>query len=308
MLALLNAPAGSLAHRTSSLLSLELPNYVQTPGGRIHHSCVWTVEDVEAAGKEAKDLPLTCDAEKSIMHTQEHSRTAGRGGDEANETHRPIRQRTVSTFERQTYAMDVHAKNASFWTSFTADWTVPKLPSSSAGEQVVYFWPGFKSQEPEMGFPVLQPVMQYGQAGSKKWQLQSWYVHGEANVALTGKAVELSPGDKISSFMSYDGKTKMWTVSGTNLASGESSVMKISRAKLGNYDFEWAMLVCETVKFDNDCPSLPADKDGLMFTGVSLNGIPGANWTTRVGLDDCAEGIRTNNEGKEVALSWEFRR
>ena len=36
------------------------------------------------------------------------------------------------------------------WQAFTADWVVPPLPAFHMG-QVVYFWPGFKSQQPEMG-------------------------------------------------------------------------------------------------------------------------------------------------------------
>lgn len=55
---------------------------------------------------------------------------------------------------------------------------VPELPENAEG-QVDYFWPGFKSGEPEMGLPVLQPVLQYGQHGAA-WELQSWFVHGGA--------------------------------------------------------------------------------------------------------------------------------
>ena len=35
--------------------------------------------------------------------------------------------------------------------------------------------PGFKSEKPEMGYPVIQPVLQYGEHG-REWQLQSWFV------------------------------------------------------------------------------------------------------------------------------------
>ena len=42
------------------------------------------------------------------------------------------------------------------------------------------FRPGFKSEKPEMGYPVIQPVLQYGEHGHE-WQLQSWFV--DANSA-----------------------------------------------------------------------------------------------------------------------------
>ena len=79
-----------------------------------------------------------------------------------------------------------------------ANWVVPKLPDVHR-TQVVYFWPGFKSKQPEMGLPVLQPVLQYGQHGAK-WQLQSWFVHGGA---VTAPAIDVSPGDAITSYMTY---------------------------------------------------------------------------------------------------------
>lgn len=198
--------------------------------------------------------------------------------------------------------MDVHVKNSSAWTEMTTDWVVPELPTS-AGEQVVYFWPGFKATAPEMGYPVLQPVMQYGQDGKHSWQLQSWFVHGDANVAVTGPAVDLSPGDKITSSMKYDASAKTWLVSGTNLRTGKTSDLKISRSRLGGYDFDWAMLVCETVKFDDDCAALPA-QSSLSFTNVTLNGFKSIEWKERVGLKDCDQNIRAGSEN--VSLVWSY--
>lgn len=87
--------------------------------------------------------------------------------------------------------------------------------------------------------------------------MQSWYVH--APTAITAPAIDVSPGDEITSFMSYDSKSETWTVSATNLATGEDSTLTITKQKLGNYDFDWAMLVCETIKKDGECASLPAD-------------------------------------------------
>jgi hypothetical protein len=57
----------------------------------------------------------------------------------------------------QIYAADVHLQSEKPLTSFTADWVVPPLPKKHSG-QVVYFWPGFKSVEPEMGYPVREHI------------------------------------------------------------------------------------------------------------------------------------------------------
>ena len=101
----------------------------------------------------------------------------------------------------QIYAADTHLKSSEALTSFTADWVVPPLPKR-AGGQVVYFWPGFKNSKPEMGYPVLQPVLQYGEHGPG-WQLQSWFVDANDHKypVVTAPAITVEPGHQITSFM-----------------------------------------------------------------------------------------------------------
>ena len=124
--------------------------------------------------------------------------------------------------------------------------------------------------------------------------------------AVTAPAVSLSPGDELTSFMAYDGAAAEWTVSATNLATGEDSTLTLSKQRLGGYDFDWAMLVCETVKRDGQCASLPADDAGLVFTNVTLDGGAGT-WTERANLQDCAEDAKsTDASGNEVRMSWAF--
>jgi len=53
-----------------------------------------------------------------------------------------------------------------------------------------------------MGYPVLQPVLQYGQTGRAMWQLQSWYVWGQGGRAVTGAVVSVNPGDKLTTYVS----------------------------------------------------------------------------------------------------------
>eukprot|EP00937_MAST-01D_sp_MAST-1D-sp2_P002703 g2703.t1 len=245
---------------------------VHTPGGMVHADCVVMYNGTAA------EVPAGCAAGSSLPK-------AGRN--------------------QQIYAMDVHAKSsAGAWTSLNASWTVPKLPTEDNG-QIVYFWPGFKSQQPEMGYPVLQPVMQYGQNSgfkrTKSWQLQSWFVHGGA---VTAPAIDLSPGDRVESFMQYDAKSSEWTISGKNTNTGESTVLTISKEKLGGYDFEWAMLVCETIKQNGQCSSLPADDAGLTFDSVSGDGAA-VTWTERENLSDCAEKAATAG-ADTVKFSWSY--
>merc|ERR1712146_456246 len=127
-------------------------------------------------------------------------------------------------------------------TSFTADWTVPELPASRSG-QTVYFWPGFKAKQPEMGLPVLQPVLQYGEHQSS-WMLQSWFVDGNnpgRYPVVTAPAIPVSPGDTITSYMNRSAD-KLWTVSGTNVRTGKDSTLHVS----------------ENINVDTQCAKMPA--------------------------------------------------
>ena len=259
------------------LAAASAEEFVRTPGGGlIHPSCIHSASNVSSL---------------AALPPCEHSAP------------RPQQARAALGRNHQIYAMDVHAQKKDFWTSFTASWTVPALPKEDHG-QTVYFWPGFKSQQPEMGLPVLQPVMQFGQGFNRKWQLQSWYVH--APQAITAKAIALSPGDVITSYMSYDAGSAEWTVSATNTNTGEDSTLTISKQKLGGYNFDWAMLVCETIKQDGQCASLPADDAGLTFTNVTLDG-GAVDWTEREGLADCAEAVKSvDASGDQVKMTWSY--
>jgi len=224
--------------------------------------------------------------------------------------------------EIQIYAADVHQSVPSGktgWKSFTADWTVPPLPVKDGG-QVVYFWPGFKSQQPEMGYPVLQPVLQYGQdgmghsrqllggGGGGHWQLQSWFVDASQRFkypVVTAPAIKASPGDKITSYMQLDGD--IWTVSGTNTATGENSTLKIAKEHAGDCDYDFAMLVNENIDVNSKCSLMPAATE-IVFTNVKLDGAP-ANWTTRANCNgnpscDCANSAAVASGTGDVTLGW----
>jgi hypothetical protein len=49
---------------------------------------------------------------------------------------------------------------------------------------------------------------------------------------VTAPAIEVSPGDAITSFMAFDEESETWTVSGTNTRTNESSVLTITKVGL----------------------------------------------------------------------------
>jgi len=146
------------------------PNeWVRVPGGSlIHKSCLHSVE----SGAVIDNIPK-CEY---------------------------IAQLTVP--EDQLYNMDVHyTPSSEVMQHMNASFTAPQLPTQDDG-QVVYFWPGFKSDQPTMGLPVLQPVLQYGTdccGGGNYWCVRSWFVYGNQGIAVYSAECPVSPGDKVDS-------------------------------------------------------------------------------------------------------------
>jgi len=269
----------------------ELSEYVNIPGGyKIHPSCINQVPhglllDDSLALPECK-YPL-----KSRVSESPFTEKVGSG--------------------LQIYAADVHQQmsNATVpgFTYFTADFVVPPLPASGAG-QVVYFWPGFKSKKPEMGLPVLQPVLQYGQSGPT-WELQSWFVDASQPQypVATGPAIAVKPGDELTTFMKLDAEKDTWTVFGLDKTSGESSTLTISVKRAGNCNYDWAMLVNENINVDNICKRMPKTSAGMVFSNITVDNAVG--WTTRANCAsdpdcNCGNNATVDAATGDVTLMW----
>merc|ERR1711861_40630 len=100
----------------------------------------------------------------------------------------------------------------------------------------------------------------------------------------------------------------MWTVSGTNKATGEDTTLNIKYTKAGATDYHYAMLVNENVNVNTRCERMPATTDGVTFTNVTVNGKALVGWTTRANCKgnprcDCSNAASVDAEG-DVTLSW----
>merc|ERR1711862_342190 len=117
------------------------------------------------------------------------------------------------------------------------------------------------------GLPVLQPVLQFGQHGTVfgkgQWELQSWFVDGNdpKYPVVTAPAIKVSPGDKLTSYMSQSADGKTWTVAGADLTTGEDSTLHIPYSKAGNTDYDYAMLVNDNINVNSNCQKMPDDSE-----------------------------------------------
>ena len=95
----------------------------------------------------------------------------------------------------------------------------------------------------------------------------------------------------------------VWTVYGENTNTGEQSILTITKKALKcDCDFEWAMLVHETItKKTNYCDTYPAP-DAIAYTKVMGDG-DAFDWVQRVQKNDCNQEISV--DGSDVTFSWD---
>jgi len=203
----------------------------------------------------------------------------------------------------QTYVMDAHLTVAggAQATQMNCSWNVPSLPQRSDG-QTLYYWPGFKSTEPEMMLPVLQPVLQYGQQGAS-WYAQSWFVWGNKGISYTGPAIRVSPGDMIDSYMLYDTNSKNYICYCKDRNNGRESYLAVTDRQYSfSQGFHVAMVVNENIYSQGRCSDYPASGE-ITFSGLKVNNaVP--DWTPRHKLDDCGQKVTVLNNGESVKMEW----
>ena len=173
---------GSLAKVDNAL---SMGDYVITPAGYFHRSCVYEV------GEEATVLEdgrvqvddgriLTIPPCKFPAH-----RTRQAPSDPA----------LTSNPALNGWAVSADWTSTQYITNLSAHFDVPAAPSSVAS-QLIYFFP---SLMPAAQNTIIQPVLQYGTSpigGGQYWALASWYVDGSGN-SLHSKLLNVSTGDTI---------------------------------------------------------------------------------------------------------------
>jgi hypothetical protein len=202
---------------------------------------------------------------------------------------------------QQIYSIDASiVSSTEIYTAMNASFGVPKNPPHNAG-QINYLWPGFKHDQPVMGLPVLQPVLQYGTGDN--WVVASWYVFGNQGEAWESTPVPVTPGDNISSYMQYDDKAQQWTIYAKNLRTTKDTTLLVSRARTRNYDFKCALYVLETIMPSNVCSLLPGAPNSITFTGIKLNGNTKISWKPRTQMQDCKQQCQVAANG-DITMSW----
>lgn len=176
--------------------------FVITPFGYMHPSCVIAVAEDEAAlenGAIERE-----DGRSRQTSTCRYPRFDGSGREIPDDGPPPARQSglapaSVAAFDGWVESANSADNGPLNWIS--ANWTVPPSPTSDVG-QTLYYFPGMQPLE-HLGteYTIMQPVLAYR---SGTWTIESWNccTNGNANV---GPAGIVQPGDTLYGYVQGDG-------------------------------------------------------------------------------------------------------
>jgi hypothetical protein len=303
----------------ASAASLEVPDseFVSTPVGQFHRSCVHTVADgatVEASGRvtlrsgETTQLPACGFQPRDDRRTSLalNQRVASPG-----HAHADAMGPTVNGWaEADVGFAPTNGSGFSWFNELDGTWTVPAAPKQYT-QQTIYLFPSLESSSNE----IIQPVLQYGPSpdgGGQNWAIAVWYVIGSNTVAVS-PLTAVSVGDTIEGFMSAHDCTS------DGVCSWALSVWDGSRGNALNVMpsgvFDYAQKgVLETYGVTN-CNKLPTEGDtGASFTNVHAY-MPGpattnfndattsVSWSGPVWASGCSFGVIDQPFGAD--LFWD---
>jgi len=236
------------------------PNYVRTPFGLMHRSCVYSVEDREQISPDG-------------LSTRAPDGT--------------VRRRTPCRFERRTTSASF-VPQTNGWVDYSTApaaagatqafvrldgaWNVPASPPNSSGNQLLYFFPSFV---PSNNSVIIQPVLQWGvgssSGGGRFWGIASWIVDSAMNASFS-PLVSVNSGDTIVGRMMATSCTTnfgncQWSITASRGA--QSTTLNVS---VTNKVFNTVQRgVLEVYNVDT-CDQYPANVRGVPFINfVNVN-------------------------------------
>lgn len=304
---------------TPSAASIEPPDseFVTTPVGRFHQSCVHKVGDnatVDATGH----VTLASGETMQLAPCRFQPRDDRRGSLAVNQLDASqARARTnVSApiangwTEYDGGFAPTNSSGFSWFNELDATWTVPAAPRQYT-QQTIYLFPSIE----DSSSGIIQPVLQYGPSpagGGQNWAIASWYVTGTNTVAVS-TLLSVNVGDTIEGFISAHDCTSAgvcsWVVSVWDGSRGSA----INAMPGTTFDFAQKG-VLETYGVTN-CNKLPTEGDtGASFTNVHAY-MPGpattdftdvtgsVSWFGSVLTSGCSFGVIDQPNG--VDLFWD---
>jgi hypothetical protein len=281
-------------------------DYVQTPGGSFHRSCVYEVPSGSRLHADGR-----------VLHNGRE--IAKRAACPHKRRSNPSRQLpTVNSWvssSHTTAATNAHGYN---WFNFMAGWFHVPTADPGANGQLLYFFNGLVTPS---STHIIQPVLQWGTSpagGGNKWSIASWYVDNMGN-ATHSSLIDVLPGELLLGGMSGSNCTSvgvcdwwLYIVRHTNGQPNGTSGLSISATSRFNWAFKAALEAYDVTA----CNQYPTS-DMIIFYDQYLY-MPGPavsdyndvtntqTWTNDVtaGLNpSCSETVTTFTGG-HATLEW----
>jgi len=230
------------------------PNdYVTTPAGWYHRSCVHEIENGAHVDKRRR-VRRRDGTTYQIPNCLYPARIARPGA----EARSPTNNGWIE------YA-STSQPFGSWYQQLTASWTVPAVPVASySGTQVYFTFPGLQSN----AF-IIQPVIQYGRSaagGGPFWAMASWHCDDGSN-CIHSPLTTISAGDAMSgSVVASDCANGdcTWTITTRDVTTGQRTILAVADTQ----NYWWSAGGAVEVYGLTFCAQYPIN--GVFYSGISL--------------------------------------
>jgi hypothetical protein len=229
-------------------------DYVATPAGLYHRSCVHAVESGSVVDSKG-NVTLPNGAGFTAAPCEYPSLPLSRRGGAT--------EPTLNGWIENSYA---YAPGGSWIKQLTADWTVPARPDLFyGGNQVFYTFPGLQRFSPQA---IIQPVLQYGLSragGGNYWAIASWYC---GPICFYSNLVQVNQGDSLHGTIAASCDPDLnclWTIQ-ANSSSGASTTLALGDR---GPDYIWATGGALEVYNLDSCGNFPSNGP-TVYSNVSL--------------------------------------
>ncbi len=237
-------------------------DYVITPFGYFHPSCVFEIEEEARllADGRVEHANGTVDANAPVCGYPHYTPTG---------VLVPADLKNVSGAKAPVVAGWLEYVSATTSTSYgeiAATWVVPPIPSTNDG-QLLYFFPGLEDIDDVLS--IVQPVLQFGKSvagGGDYWTVASWNCC-IAGVAWNSHLLKVSPGDTILGTitskckgLNYCGD---WKVISEDETTGKKTML--SKTPAEGQVWNWGFSAVAEVYGVQQCSDWPAN-NSLVFT------------------------------------------
>ncbi len=290
----------------------EVPeNYVITPNGYFHPSCVVQVDEgstVMAGGSiQHADGSIQKVPACAYPHYSAHGEAVVVGGGTPNADKIVTEAATPTPTINHSYVGDLaYAEPNLVFGALSATWVVPPAPTSYDG-QLIYLFPAL---EGNLAGSIIQPVLQWTLPG---WQIASWNVDVVHGVQYVSNFVNVNVGDVLlgtihSTCGAGNSECTTWNITTTDQTTGQSTALNGTPydGEYYNYAIGGALEVYNV----SQCSDYPPNGE-IAFSNIALYDDNFSLVTPGWGYSGPPPGLtpQCNYSGgvvntTEVALSW----